>query len=177
MKRALRTLVKCLLPLNCARIVVAATGGYETLLVAAVQAAALPIVLVSPRWVRSFAKGLGQLAKTDRIDARVLALYAARAELKVRQLPDEQTLELRTLRARREDLLDLIVAEENRLEHAPKRLAREIRSHVNYLRKRIKHLNHEIDVAVRSSEPWRAKAELLDSVPGVGPVLRAALLA
>jgi len=117
-ERALRMLVKRLLPLNCARIVVEATGGYETPLVAALQAAALPIVLVNPRWVRSFAKGFGQLAKTDQIDARVLALYAERAELKVRQLPDEQTLELRALCARREDLLDMIVAEENRLEHA-----------------------------------------------------------
>jgi len=134
-------------------------------------------VLVNPRWVRSFAKGFGQLAKTDRIDARVLALYAERAELKVRQLPDEQTLELRALCARREDLLDMIVAEENRLEHAPKRLAREIQSHINYLRKGIKQLNRKIDDAVRGSELWRAKAELLDSVPGVGPVLRGALLA
>lgn len=146
-------------------------------MVAALQAAALPIVLVNPRWVRSFAKGVGQLAKTDRIDARVLALYAERAELKVRQLPDEQTRELRALCARREDLLDMIVAEQNRLEHAPKRLQREITGHIDYLRKRLKHLNRDIDSAVRGSELWRQKAELLDSVPGVGPVLRAALLA
>jgi len=176
-ERALRMLVKRLLPLKCARIVVEATGGYETLVVAALQAAALPIVLVNPRWVRSFAKSVGQLAKTDRIDARVLALYAERAELKVRQLPDEQTRELRALCARREDLLDMIVAEENRLEHVPKRLHREIRGHIDYLRKRLKHLNRDIDGAVRGSELWRQKAELLDSVPGVGPVLRAALLA
>jgi transposase len=175
--RALRILVKRLLPLKCARIVVEATGGYETLVVAALQAAALPIVLVNPRWVRSFAKGVGQLAKTDRIDARVLALYAERAELKVRQLPDEQTRELRALCARREDLLDMIVAEQNRLEHAPKRLHREIRGHIDYLRKRLKHLDRDIDSAVHGSELWRQKAELLDSVPGVGPVLRAALLA
>jgi len=176
-ERGLRTLVKRLLPLNCTRIVVEATGGYEAPAVAALKAAALPIALINPRWVRSFAKGLGQLAKTDRIDARVLALYAERAELKVRQLPDAQTLELRALCARREDLVDMIVAEENRLEHASKLLAREIRSHINYLRKRIKHVNREIDAAVRGSELWRSKAELLDSVPGVGPVLRAALLA
>jgi transposase len=176
-ERALGKLVKRLLPLGCARIVVEATGGYETLVVAALQAAALPIVLVNPRWVRSFAKSLGQLAKTDRIDARVLALYAERAELKVRQLPDEQTRELRALCARRQDLVDMIVAEQNRLEHAPKRLHREIRGHIDYLRKRLKHLNRDIDSAVRGSELWRHKAELLDSVPGVGPVLRAALLA
>jgi transposase len=121
-ERAVRTLVKRLLPLGCARIVVEATGGYETLVLAALHAAGLPVALLNPRWVRSFAKAIGQLAKTDRIDARLLALYAERAELKVRTLPDEQTRELRALCARRDDLLEMIVAEENRLEHAPRRL-------------------------------------------------------
>ena len=176
-ERAVRTLVKRLLPLGCARIVVEATGGYETLVLAALHAAGLPVALVNPRWVRSFAKAIGQLAKTDRIDARLLALYAERAELKVRTLPDEQTRELRALCARRDDLLEMIVAEENRLEHAPKRLQREIRGHIDYLRKRLKHLDRDIDGAVRGSELWRQKDDLLDSVPGVGPVLRAALLA
>src|SRR5262249_3270134 len=118
-----------------------------------------------------------QLAKTDRIDARVLALYAERAELKVRELPDEQTRELRALCARRDDLLDMIVAEQNRLEHAAKRLQREIGQHVDYLRKRLKYLDRDIDGAVRDAELWRQKDELLNSVPGVGPVLRASLLA
>ena len=175
--RALRSLIKRLARVRCARIVVEATGGYETLLVAGLQAAELPVVLVNPRWVRSFARSLGQLAKTDRIDARVLALYAERAELKVRELPDEQTRELRALCARRDDLVEMIVAEQNRLEHAPKRLLREIRTHISYLRKRLKHLDRDIDSAVRGSDLWQQKNELLDSVPGVGPVLRASLLA
>ena len=98
-------------------------------------------------------------------------------KLKVRTLPDEQTRELRALCARRDDLLEMIVAEENRLEHAPRRLQREIRGHIDYLRKRLKHLDRDIDGAVRGSELWRQKDDLLDSVPGVGPVLRAALLA
>jgi transposase len=92
-------------------------------------------------------------------------------------LPDEQTRELRALGARRDDLLDMLGAEQNRLEHAPKRLHQEIRGHIDYLRKRLKHLDRDIDGAVRGSEPWRRKDELLDSVPGVGPVLRASLLA
>ena len=175
--RALRSLIKRLARLRCARIVVEATGGYETLLVAGLQVAELPVVLVNPRWVRSFARSLGQLAKTDRIDARVLALYAERAELKVRELPDEQTRELRGLCARRDDLVEMIVAEQNRLEHAPKRLLREIRAHISYLRKRLKHLDRDIDSAVRGSDLWQQKNELLNSVPGVGPVLRASLLA
>ena len=86
------------------------TGGYETLVVAALHAGGLPVVLVNPRWVRAFAKVIVQLAKTDRIDARILALYAERAELKLRELPDEQTRELRAWCARRDDLLDMIVA-------------------------------------------------------------------
>jgi transposase len=77
----------------------------------------LPVVMVNPRWVRSFARSLGQLAKTDRIDARVLALYAERAELKIHELPDEQTRELRALCARRDDLLEIIVAVEIALEN------------------------------------------------------------
>ncbi len=176
-ERAAGVLVKRLLPLGCARIVVEATGGYETVVVAALHAAGLPIMVVNPRWVRAFAKGLGVLAKTDRIDARTLALYAERAELKARELPDEQTRELRAMCARRDDLLEMIGAEENRLEHAPKRLQREIRGHIDYLRKRLKQLDHDLDGAVRGSELWRHKDELLDTVPGVGPVLRASLLA
>ena len=176
-ERAVRALVKRLAPMGCARIVVEATGGYETLLVAALHAGGLPVVLVNPRWGRAFAKALGQLAKTDRIDARILALYAERAQPKLRELPDEQTRELRALCARRDDLLDMIGAEQNRLEHAPKRLHHEIRGHIDYLRKRLKHLDRDIDGVVRGSELWRQKDELLDSVPGVGPVLRAALLA
>jgi transposase len=176
-ERAVRALVKRLAPLGCVRIVVEATGGYETLLVATLHANGLPVVLVNPRWAHAFAKAIGQLAKTDRIDARMLALYAERVELKLRELPDEQTRELRALCARRDDLLDMIGAEQNRLEHAPKRLHRELRGHIDYLRKRLKHLDRDIDGAVRGSELWRQKDELLDSVPGVGPVLRASLLA
>jgi transposase len=92
------------------------------------------------------------LAKTDRIDARVLALYGERAELKLRPLPDDETRELRAMCARRDDLLDMIMAEQNRLEHAPKRLLRELRAHVGYLRKRLKHLDRDIDSVVRGSE-------------------------
>ena len=176
-ERAVRALVKRLTPLGCTRIVVEATGGYETLVVAALHAGGLPVVLVNPRWARAFAKAIGQLAKTDRIDARILALYAERAELKLRELPDAQTRELRALCARRNDLLDMLGAEQNRLEHAPKRLHHEIRAHIDYLRKRLKHLDRDIDGAVRGSELWRHKDELLDSVPGVGPVLRASWLA
>ncbi|MBV8452368.1 MAG: IS110 family transposase [Deltaproteobacteria bacterium] len=176
-KRAMGGLVKRLKVLHCTRIVVEATGGYETLMVAALCAAGLPVVVVNPRWVRDFAKGIGWLEKTDHIDAKLLALYAERAELKVQQLPDEATRQLRELCARRMDLLEMIDAERNRLEHATSAVRREITGHIDYLRKRLKRIEREIDGAVRSSELWRHQNQLMDSVPGVGPTLRASALA
>jgi transposase len=176
-QRSVSQLAKRLTALGCSRIVVEATGGYETLVVSELAAEGLPVVLVNPRWVRSFARGTGQLAKTDRLDARVLAHYAEHAELKVRSLPDEQTRELKALCTRRCELLEMVTAEHNRLERAPKRLRREIKQHIDYLEQRIKALDGDIDRAVRSSELWRHMDELMDSVPGVGRVLRATLLA
>jgi len=156
--------------------VVEATGSYEARLAAALYAAGLPVVVANPRWVRDFARGIGQLPKTERIDADLLAQYAQLPQLKVRQLPDEQIRELKALCARREELLDMIVAK-HRLEHAPKRLRREINGHIDYLRKRLKHHDHDLDQAVRSSELLREKSTLLTSAPGVGRVLSIALLA
>lgn len=176
-ERAAARLVKRLKPLGCTRIVLEATGGYETLLAAALAAEGLPVVVVNPRWARDFAKSIGQLAKTDRLDAKGLAQYAERPELQVRELPDQQTRELKALCARREELVEMLVAEQHRLEHAPKRLCREINGHIDYLRKRLKRLDHDVDQAVRGSELWREKSALLTSVPGVGRVLCASLLA
>ena len=176
-KRAVSRLVKRLQPLDCTRVVVEATGGYESLMVAGLLAAGLPVVVVNPRWVRAFAKSMGRLEQTDRIDAGVLALYAERAELKVQQLPDEATRRLRELCARRMDLLEMIDTERNRLEHASSAVRSQIVSHIDYLRKRLKRIERDSDGAVRSSELWRHQAQLMDSVPGVGPILRASALA
>jgi len=175
--RAVRRLVKRLTPLGCTRIVIEATGGYEAPLAAALYAAGLPVVVINPRWARDFARSIGQLAKTDAIDARLLAQYAALPQLKVRALPDAQTRELKALCARREELIDMLVAEQHRLEHVPPRLRREINGHIDYLRKRLKRLDHDLDQAVRTSELFRRQSELLSSVPGVGRVLCVALLA
>jgi len=176
-KRAVSRLVKRLTALDCTRLVVEATGGYETVMVAALCAAGLPVVVVNPRWVRDFAKGIGWLEKTDRIDAKLLALYAERAELKVQHLPDEATRQLRELCARRLDLLEMIDTERNRLEHTTSAVRREIASHIDYLRKRLKRIERDIDGAVRGSQLWRHQDQLMDSVPGVGPTLRACALA
>jgi transposase len=176
-KRAVNRLVKRLKALNCTRIVVEATGGYESVVVGAMCAGELPVVVINPRWARDFAKSIGWLEKTDRLDARLLALYAERAELKVHTLPDEATRQLRELCARRVDLLEMIEAESSRLEHVSKAVAREIASHIDYLRKRLKRIERDIDGAVRSSELWRHQNQLMDSIPGVGPILRASILA
>ena len=118
---------------------------------------------------------LGQLAKSDRLDARALARYAANPELKLRDLPDAETRNLRELCARRDELVEMLVAEQNRLEHASAAVKGEINGHIDFLRKRIKHADHDIDQAVKRSAVWREKSELLRSVPGVGKVLCASL--
>ena len=177
--RAVRRLIKRLQALPCRRIVLEASGGYEALLAAELYAAGLPVVVVNPRWARDFARSIGQLAKTDTIDAQLLAQYAELPQLKVRELPDAQTRELKAWCARREELIEMLVAEQHRLEHVPPRLRREINGHIDYLRKRLKHLDHDhdLDQAVRNSELFRQQSALLTSVPGVGRVLCVTLLA
>jgi len=173
--RAITRLAKRLAELDCARVLIEG-GSYQNVLVAALRAAGLPVVIINPRRVREFAKSIGQLAKTDHIDARVLALYGERIEPPVRELPDEQNHALRGLWVRREQLIEMLLMEENRLEHAPKALHRSLRAHIDYLRKQIKQADNNLDRAVRNSALWD-KYELLSSVPGVGPVLSVALLA
>jgi transposase len=150
-------------------------GSYQNVLVGALRAAELPVVIINPHRVREFAKSIGQLAKTDHIDARVLALYGERIQPPVRELPDEQNQALRGLWVRREQLIEMLVMEEHRLEHAPKALHRSLLAHIDYLRKQIKQADNDLDRAVRNSALWD-KYELLSSVPGVGPVLSVALL-
>jgi transposase len=173
--RTITRLAKRLAELDCARVLIEG-GSYQNVLVAALRAAGLPVVIINPRRVREFAKSIGQLAKTDHIDARVLALYGERIEPPVRELPDEQNQALRGLWVRREQLIEMLLMEENRLEHAPKALHRSLRAHIDYLRKQIKQADNNLDRAVRNSALWD-KYGLLSSVPGVGPVLSVALLA
>jgi transposase len=172
--RAIKRLAKQLAELGCERVLIEG-GSYQNVLVGALRAAELPVVIINPRRVRAFARSIGQLAKTDHIDARVLALYGERIQPPVRELPDEQNQALRALWIRREQLIEMLVMEENRLEHAPKALHRRLGTHINYLRKQIKHADKDLDRAVRSSGLWD-QYELLSSVPGVGPVLSVALL-
>jgi transposase len=159
------------------RIVLEATGGYELAVLAALGCAQLPAVAVNPRQVRDFAKAIGQLAKTDRLDAQVLAQFAAVVKPPLRPLPDAATRELAGLLARRRQLVDMRTAESNRLGLAAEQVRAEIREHVRWLDKRIAQLDRDLNERVRASPLWREKENLLRSVPGVGPVLSMTLLA
>jgi transposase len=159
------------------RIVLEATGGYEVPALAALGCAALPVVAVNPRQVREFAKATGRLAKTDALDAQVLAHFAAAVKPELRPLTGAATRELAGLLARRRQLIEMRTAETNRLSLAVEPVRPEIREHLRWLDKRIKQLDDDLHDRLRASPLWRDKDNLLRSIPGVGPVLSVTLLA
>jgi transposase len=169
-------LVARLRELKPSLIVLEATGGIHLPVVAALAAAKLPVVALNPRQVRDFAKATGKLAKTDRIDAQVLAHFAEAVRPEVRPLPDAATQELAVLVARRRQLMEMRIAEQNRSRGAPARIRSQIREHVEWLNRQIDELDRDIGQRVRSSTAWRERDDLLRSTPGVGPVLSATLL-
>ena len=175
--RAIKRIAKRLLQAGCERVLIEG-GSYQSVLIAGLRAAELPVVIVNPRRVREFARSIGQLAKTDKIDARILALYGEQTQPPLRELPDEQSQALRALWVRREQLIEMLVMEKNRLEHTAekaKAVRRNLCSHIDYLRKQVKQADNDLDREVRNSALWD-KYEMLNSVPGVGPVLSVALL-
>jgi transposase len=179
--RGARTLAERLRQDAPALIVVEATGGYELAAVAALAAAGLPVAVVNPRQVRDFAKATGQLAKTDHLDADVLALFAERVRPEVRPLADAALQELEALLARRRQLLEMLQAERNRLGQvfgAGKRPVRKsLKAHVEFLERELRVADTELGRMVRESPVWREQEDLLRSVPGVGPVMSLTLLA
>jgi transposase len=180
-ERGVRALVERLAGLAPELIVLEATGGYETLCVAALAAAGLPVVVVNPRQVRDFAKATGQLAKTDRIDAGVLALFAERIRPAVRVVPGPEARALEALLTRRRQLLEMRQAEANRLGLALGRRQRPVRQslkkHIAYLDRELATTESDLDALVRQSPAWRERDDLLQSVPGIGPVVARTLLA
>jgi transposase len=158
-------------------VVVEATGGYERLLAASLAGAGIPVAVVNPRQVRDFARATGQLAKTDTIDARILAEFAERVRPPVRMLPSEAAELLTSLVVRRRQLIEMLSAERHRQKGAPRKLRPGIADHVQWLRCRIDDVDQEIDREVRSSPVWRVQDDLLRSVPGVGPTLSRTLIA
>lgn len=158
-------------------VVMEATGGYETPVAAAVAAAGLSVAVVNPRQVRDFAKATGQLAKTDAIDARVLAAFAKAVRPEARPLPDDTTRELQAMLSRRAQIVQMITSESNRLGcTTSQRVRGEIIEHIAYLQRSMKKAEADIDSHIQSSPVYKAKDSLLQSVKGVGPQTARTLL-
>lgn len=158
-------------------VVLEASGGYEMPVVTTLAGARLPCVVVNARQVRDFAKASGKLAKTDRIDAQVIAEFAQAIRPQVRALPDAATTQLIALVARRRQLVEMLTAEQNRLALSHVAVREDLKQNISWLKSRLQDLDGEIGRAVRESPLWREHDELLRQVPGVGRVVSAALLA
>ena len=175
---AVDALVTRLVALAPTLVVVEATGGYELALVAACAVAHVPVAVVNPRQVRAFAQALGRTAKTDAIDATVLALFGARIQPAARAMPDAETQALAALVARRRQLLDMLQAEQQRLTHVTTGpVARDLRTHIRWLERRVTDVHNDITGAIQRSPVWRVHEDLLRSVPGIGPTVARTLLA
>lgn len=171
-------LLEYLKPLKPTLIVMEATGGLEVPVAAALATAKLPVVVINPRQARDFAKATGRLAKTDTIDAAVLAHFADALRPEVRPLPDEASRELEALVVRRRQLVDMLVAERNRLRVCASNATKAgLKKHIAWLQKQIKELDDDIGRSVRKSPIWRERDDLLQSVPSIGPVVSSTLLA
>jgi transposase len=170
-------LVERLRAMAPALIVLEATGGLELPATGALAAAGLPVVVVNPRQIRDFAKATGRLAKTDALDAEVLAHFAEVIRPTARALPDEQTQALGALLTRRRQLLEMVAAEKNRLSQAPPPVRKGVRAHIAWLERALEHIDTDLARAIQDSPVWQAKEALLRTVPGVGPVLATTLLA
>ena len=176
-----RALVQRLEQATPTLVVLEATGGYELPCVAALLAATLPVVVVNPRQVRDFASSTGQLAKTDRLDAGMLALFAERVQPAVRALPDPATRALEALMARRRQLVEMLVAEQNRLGlqrgRGDRQVTASLKQTIAFLTRQLAMTDTDIGTMVRASPVWRARDDLLRSVPGIGPIVSRTLLA
>jgi len=159
-----------------ALVVMEATGGYETPVAYALKVAGIPCAVVNPREVRDFAKATKKLAKTDSLDAQVLAHFAAALEPEPRPIPGKEAEELEALLARRRQVIEMLTAEKNRLHTARKPVREAITAHINYLEKELAEIESNLQGRIQESPVHRMKNDLLRSVPGVGPTLATTLL-
>jgi transposase len=157
-------------------IVFESTGGLEMPAVSSLIENQLPVVVVNPRQVRDFAKATGRLAKTDSIDSDTIARFARDIRPEVRPIKDEHTQFLSALNARRRQIVDMLVAEKNRLYTAPKPNMKSIQKHIQWLERSLKDINQDIDKTIKKSPTWRENDRILQSFKGVGPVVSATLL-
>jgi transposase len=176
-EKGIEDLVQRLLALRPTCIVLEATGGLEMPAVIALAEAGLPAVAMNPRQTRDFAKAAGLLAKTDRIDALILARFAEAMKPQIRPVPDAAAQELRGLTARRRQLIDMLAAEKNRRYTASKRMLKDLDKHIAWLEKSIERIDGDLEKTIRNSPLWREKDEILQSTLGVGPTTSAMLIA
>ena len=174
----LAELVARLQPLGPRLVVLEATGGYEIPVAAALASAGVPVAVVNPRQIRDYARATGQLAKTDALDARLMALFAEAVQPEVRPLPTPEAQALGDLVTRRRQLVDMLGAERNRHHQARDlRLQRRIATHIRWLTKALAEIEADLGTHIRSSPIWRERDDLLHSVPGVGDVTAHTLIA
>lgn len=158
-------------------VVLEATGRLEGAVVSGLAVQGVPVVVVNPRQVRDFAKSTGQLAKTDALDARVIAHFAEAVKPVPRPLPDEQTRQLSSLLSRRRQLSEMLTAERNRLGSADRRMRSRLKAHIRWLKKELLEVDDDLDSAIRESPLWRGKDDILKSFPGIGTVVSTTLIA
>jgi len=158
-------------------IVLEATGGLETPLVLALVANQLPVTVVNPRQVRDFAKATGQLAKTDTLDAKVLARFAAAVRPEMRQIKDQETRELAALVTRRRQLVEMLSTEKTRLKQVSKPIRKNVETHIAWLKNQIREMDQDLSKTLKRSSVWRENDQIIQSVPGAGQVLSINLLA
>ena len=171
-------LVRRLQGLTPQLVVMEATGGYESPVAAALGTAGVPVAVVNPRQIRDYARATGQLAKTDRLDARIIALFAATVRPPVRPLPDAQAQQLGEVTARRRQLIDMLGAEVNRRRLLrDERLRERLNAHIAWLEEAVREVDDDLRRLVRASALWRETDDLLRSAPGIGPVTSCTLIA
>jgi transposase len=170
------SLVKRLKKLKPSLIVLEPTGGFEMLVVAELTHAGLPAVVVNAKRIRDFARAIGRLAKTDKLDAKVLAHFAAAVRPPLRNLRSEEEEQLTALLTRRRQVLDMLTVEKNRWVTVRAKMQSEIEAHIQWLANSLKELDKEIEDFVESTPAWKEKDALLQSVPGIGPVTSATML-
>jgi transposase len=174
----IQALIGRLLSLKPRLILLEATGGYEILAAASLRQAGLPAHIINPRQVRDFARSCGRLAKTDKIDAAVLAHFAEALQPALRPWPDEQQQELAALMSRRRQLVEMLVMEKNRLSMTfSPRVRRSLQTNLQSLKEQLQELEQDLADFIRQSPIWLKKDQLLQSVPGIGPLTSQSLLA